>query len=179
MRTKIKDQATNLYRFIKRKIYRQADTIYRHYLSWSIGADTGSRRRTIAIKIVREVEAGEVTEAVAMDKLLYLFKHYKKQYRSTLLLPFYGVNKEKLRLLDGNNCFYCQKEMNQITNHPDSATIEHLLPKSKGGQNYFDNYALSCRTCNMAKSATLTPQNGLFQQLESRLLNKGILAKSN
>ncbi len=42
-------------------------------------------------------------------------------------------------------CFYCQKEM---TN---DATMDHVVPKSKGGKKSRKNIVLACRNCNSKK----------------------------
>tara|TARA_R110002110_G_scaffold82712_3_gene215117 strand:+ start:4772 stop:5248 length:477 start_codon:yes stop_codon:yes gene_type:complete len=45
--------------------------------------------------------------------------------------------KQKLFERDGDKCFYSGKEMT-----PEEATIEHLIPLSKGGKNNIDNLVL-------------------------------------
>ena len=44
---------------------------------------------------------------------------------------------------DGNGCWFCGEAMT-----PFDTTIEHLIPKSKGGTNALANYALAHRQCN-------------------------------
>ena len=50
----------------------------------------------------------------------------------------------RARLLDrdGNGCWFCGEPMD------DDCTIEHLVPKSKGGRDALANYALAHRQCN-------------------------------
>lgn len=47
-------------------------------------------------------------------------------------------------------CAYCDKQLNEST-----ATIDHILPKHKGGQNVKNNMACCCGPCNKAKASTL------------------------
>lgn len=42
-------------------------------------------------------------------------------------------------------CAYCGKELS------DDATIDHVIPRSKGGSNSLDNLLPSCRSCNTSK----------------------------
>lgn len=44
-------------------------------------------------------------------------------------------------------CLYCFKPLTK-----DEATIEHIVPKSKGGSNKKHNTAICCRSCNELKS---------------------------
>jgi 5-methylcytosine-specific restriction endonuclease McrA len=45
-------------------------------------------------------------------------------------------------------CEYCQS---QAKFSPDPFSIEHILPRSKGGTNASDNLALACQGCNNYK----------------------------
>ncbi len=43
---------------------------------------------------------------------------------------------------------------------PDQATVDHVVPKSKGGSEDFDNLQLLCRKCNQDKGDTLLLDDG-------------------
>ena len=47
-------------------------------------------------------------------------------------------------------CAYCDKEVNK-----DTATIDHILPKFKGGHNVKSNMICSCSKCNRLKGSHL------------------------
>lgn len=47
-------------------------------------------------------------------------------------------------------CHYCKKELTE-----DTVTIDHLIPKSRGGSNARHNLALACTECN-GKKGNLT-----------------------
>lgn len=53
---------------------------------------------------------------------------------------------EKLSLRDGWNCKYCNIGLTQKT-----ATIDHVIPRSKGGRRTLQNEVLSCSICNNQK----------------------------
>lgn len=50
-------------------------------------------------------------------------------------------------------CEYCQSQ-SRFTNQ--AFSIEHIVPKSQGGQNTLDNLALSCQSCNNHKYTKTT-----------------------
>lgn len=62
--------------------------------------------------------------------------------------------------------------------HPDqknSATIEHVTPRSKGGADHPDNYAMSCSECNKKRG---TMPADLFQDIiDGRLVIESELTK--
>lgn len=53
-------------------------------------------------------------------------------------------------------CIYCAKQ-GDVNTGPDKRQwhVDHLYPKSRGGDNEPDNLVLSCATCNLQKSAKL------------------------
>jgi 5-methylcytosine-specific restriction endonuclease McrA len=54
---------------------------------------------------------------------------------------------------DDYTCQYCQKKLCH-----QSATIDHIIPRSKGGQTTFDNTVTSCFRCNNKKGQRLLNQ---------------------
>jgi hypothetical protein len=50
----------------------------------------------------------------------------------------------------GWRCAYCDKQLSEHT-----ATIDHIIPKHKGGQNVRWNMAAACSNCNRSKASTL------------------------
>jgi hypothetical protein len=50
-------------------------------------------------------------------------------------------------------CFYCGKELvPPSSDHPhNEQCLDHLIPRSRGGQGTPDNLVSSCRACNTAK----------------------------
>lgn len=47
-----------------------------------------------------------------------------------------------------NKCHYCQRQMNFINGSKSRATREHLVPKSRGGQDTYSNMRAACHRCN-------------------------------
>ena len=47
-------------------------------------------------------------------------------------------------------CAYCSKQLNENT-----ATIDHIVPKYKGGHNVRSNMCCCCSQCNRDKASTL------------------------
>lgn len=60
--------------------------------------------------------------------------------------------KQQLARVYGSKCWWCQENLLVET-----LTIDHLLPKSRGGSDSLENLRLSCRPCNNARGNSLYP----------------------
>lgn len=81
-------------------------------------------------------------------KLKYLIK---KNFCRGLVFSRKAVFKR-----DNFVCQYCWKEL-----RTNSATIDHILPRSSGGQNTFQNCVTSCWDCNNQKGNRTPEQAGM------------------
>jgi 5-methylcytosine-specific restriction endonuclease McrA len=82
---------------------------------------------------------------VRMPSVMKLVKLVKTLYR--IRIPF---NKKNVVARDNLKCAYCGTSKKALT-------IDHILPKSRGGATDFENCVASCRDCNAAKR-NLTPK---------------------
>lgn len=58
-----------------------------------------------------------------------------------------------LTAAQGGLCYYCGLPMSLALGLPITATIDHVIPKSKGGPNHMDNYVGACHDCNQKKGS--------------------------
>jgi 5-methylcytosine-specific restriction endonuclease McrA len=68
-----------------------------------------------------------------------------------------ALSKRNLMLRDEHECQYCGKHL-----RADTATIDHVVPVSRGGRNTWKNTVLSCKPCNNTKD-NRTPQEAGMQ----------------
>ncbi len=61
-------------------------------------------------------------------------------------------NRQNIIWRDQNTCQYCGKNFST-----ENLTIDHLLPKSRGGKNTWKNLVAACKKCNQKKGCR-TPQ---------------------
>lgn len=63
------------------------------------------------------------------------------------------VNRHRIMRRDGYSCVYCGSKKN--------LTIDHIIPKSKGGGNTWTNLVTCCSPCNLKKGDKLLHESGL------------------
>jgi len=70
----------------------------------------------------------------------------------------HGIQPTRHNLLwrDGHRCQYCAKKF------PDQQlTLDHVIPKSRGGQNSWENLVVACKKCNQKKGSRLPSESGM------------------
>jgi hypothetical protein len=94
-------------------------------LTWT-GASLGHYRAFLDGAPIAELKTGKTSKARPAPK------HSKTENKRIALAE-----------RDGNDCWFCGRTMES-----NDRTLEHLVPKSKGGPNNLDNYVLAHRSCN-------------------------------
>lgn len=72
-----------------------------------------------------------------------------------------SYSKYNVHIRDNHTCQYCSKKLNNKT-----ATIDHILPKSRGGQNTWENTVTACGVCNTRKD-NKTPREANMRLLRT------------
>lgn len=120
--------------------------------------------------IYKKYELGEIREHLKEnelpEKLVYHEKDYKDSLRRMNIL-------NDLIERDGNKCLHCKKEATLFAMGKDVAnrwhmdlyreepegllmfTIDHVFPKSKGGEDKLENFQMLCKVCNEDKGDDL------------------------
>ncbi len=63
--------------------------------------------------------------------------------------PIYKDFRKRLRMLLWLRCPHCHYCRTELTY--EESTLDHVIPKSKGGKRNPDNVVLACKTCNNLK----------------------------
>lgn len=75
------------------------------------------------------------------------------------------INRNSIKMVFSRNAvfkrdnFYCQFCGIQLT--PNKITIDHIIPKSRGGQTSFENCVAACHECNKKKGSRLPQEIGM------------------
>lgn len=80
-------------------------------------------------------------EAFQIPSVIVLFRYIDEKFFS---LP---CTRKNILTRDDHQCQYCGNHFRES-----DLTIDHVIPRSKGGKNEWNNVAAACRTCNQRKS---------------------------
>jgi len=68
-----------------------------------------------------------------------------------------ACNRQNIVLRDNNQCQYCANYFPL-----DKLTMDHVLPKSRGGKNTWENLVAACKKCNQKKGSRTTKESGMI-----------------
>ena len=83
-----------------------------------------------------------IPDVIKLKKYIYI-KHSK--------IP---LTRKNILKRDNNICQYCGKNKSEVT-------IDHVIPKSKGGKDSWINLVAACKRCNQKKGARTPTQAGM------------------
>jgi 5-methylcytosine-specific restriction endonuclease McrA len=89
-------------------------------------------------------------EAFQIPKTVVLKKYVK--------LPdiMYRPNRRNIFLRDNYSCAYCQRQL-----AAEELSIDHIIPKSKGGKETWENLITACKKCNCLKGDRTPEEAGM------------------
>ena len=106
---------------------------------------------TYSQRIIRTAE-GLLLRVPAVMRLIKLIRSL---YRSRV--PF---SKANILVRDGQKCAYCGSTRGKLT-------LDHIIPKSRGGASTFENCVASCRPCNNYKGCRTPREAGMALQVSA------------
>lgn len=65
-------------------------------------------------------------------------------------------NRRNVYTRDNYTCQYCAVQLNPV-----DLTIDHVIPRSKGGKSTFENCVVACQTCNRRKADKTLKESGM------------------
>jgi 5-methylcytosine-specific restriction endonuclease McrA len=91
-----------------------------------------------------------VRSSIRVPEIIVLTEHDSPPRRS---VPF---SRRNLYRRDGYRCQYCGKGQSAA-----ELSIDHVVPRSRGGRTTWDNCVLSCIPCNVKKGSRLLNEAGM------------------
>lgn len=104
-----------------------------------------------SVRIVRTAE-GIIIKVPAVMKLIKLIR--------ALYVNRVPFSKKNILVRDGFKCAYCGRERQRLT-------IDHIIPKSKGGKANFENCVSSCKPCNNKKGDRTPREAHMFLKVKA------------
>lgn len=100
------------------------------------------------VAVIEEASDNETFGHFPVPRVLRLIRYVKLAWRT--VSPRYS--KKKLFARDNHTCAYCGKEAN---------TVDHIVPRSKGGLSTWENTVASCLRCNHKKRDRTPKEAGM------------------
>jgi 5-methylcytosine-specific restriction endonuclease McrA len=116
-------------------------------------------KRAIKLEVKGKVEVLEYTSMIVRNaertvekfipKVMKLVEFVKTIYKHKV--PF---SRKNVLVRDGFKCMFCGTKSEKLT-------IDHLVPKSKGGKSTFGNCVAACKKCNSTKGNKRLEDTGM------------------
>ena len=110
----------------------------------AISIRSARRALTLVVKdraVIQEHTGQEIYPGIYMPSVIRL-----KEFRY-IPVRVQIVSRKNIFLRDRNICQYCGKHL-----HSSLLTLDHIVPRSKGGRDTWDNLVACCPTCNRKKA---------------------------
>ncbi len=119
-----------------------------------------SVKRAVALlmhEVAERVEDGDkvlrsVNRAFPVPSVIRLKRFVKRPYRQRV-----AFNRRNLFKRDDHTCQYCGTRSNDLT-------LDHVLPRSRGGPTSWDNVVACCKRCNARKRDRTPEEAGMALQ---------------
>jgi 5-methylcytosine-specific restriction endonuclease McrA len=114
-------------------------------------------------KVVRTVDDEWKVPSILVLKE---YKYFKKHAKYT---------KKNIKVRDNFHCQYCGKMFSER-----SLTIDHVLPRAKGGKTSWENTVAACKPCNQKKKddTRMKPKNFPYRPTYYQLAKKLIIKQA-
>jgi Restriction endonuclease len=92
----------------------------------------------------------------SVELLRYVYARWKYERKGEIAVTRRGILKR-----DKFTCAYCGKDT--------ASTIDHILPRSRGGEDSWDNLVAACLKCNNVKDDRTPKEAGMRLLFEPRI----------
>lgn len=113
-----------------------------------------SARRALVLVLADKADVVAASDQAVHSEHLSLTVPSVVRLRHYVRIPYRAavpLNRRNLALRDAGRCAYCGER---------GATIDHVIPRSRGGQHVWDNVVLACQPCNSRKGDRLLAELG-------------------
>jgi 5-methylcytosine-specific restriction endonuclease McrA len=101
-------------------------------------------------KTIRNANGAEIK----IPAVMRLIKLIRTIYRSSV-----AFTKRNVLVRDGFKCAYCGTRRERLS-------IDHIIPKSRGGRTTFENCVAACKSCNLRKGGRTPSEAKMYLRLK-------------
>jgi 5-methylcytosine-specific restriction endonuclease McrA len=131
-------------------ILLNADYSYLNTIKWKKALTLLAKGKVSVLKYGKRVIKTSSGIIMKIPVVLRLIKFIRTVYRTKV--PF---SKKNVMIRDGMKCTYCGDKNARLT-------IDHIVPKSKGGKSTFENTVAACKPCNNKKGSKTCAESKMY-----------------
>jgi 5-methylcytosine-specific restriction endonuclease McrA len=136
-------------------ILLNADYTFLNLVNWKRAICLVAKGKVEVIKDSRDTVRSATGAEYRIPAVLRLIKLIRTIYRAGV-----AFTKRNVLVRDGFRCAYCGS-------HRDRLSIDHIIPKSRGGQTAFENCVAACKGCNLKKGGRTPSEAGMYLRLKA------------
>jgi 5-methylcytosine-specific restriction endonuclease McrA len=140
--------------FMTHCVLLNADYTFLNVVHWKRAVCLQAKGKVEVIKNSAKIVKSSGGAEFKIPAVMRLIKLIRTIYRTGV-----AFCKKNVLIRDGFRCAYCGSQKFRLT-------IDHIIPKSKGGKSDFDNCVAACKPCNTKKGDRLPSQVSMY--LKSR-----------
>jgi len=130
-------------------IVLNADFTYLNTINWKRAIKLLIQKKVEVLKYSSKVVKG-FNHMIKIPLVVKLIKFVRSVYKGSVPL-----SKKNIFVRDQYVCQYCGKKVKR------GATIDHVIPRSRGGTFSWDNVVTACIKCNQKKGCKLPSEAGM------------------
>ena len=126
-----------------------ADYTYLNIVDWKRALCLVVKNKVQVLSYSERIVRGAEGLVMKVPAVIKLIKFIRAIYRARV-----HFNKRNVLVRDRFVCMYCGKKSRDLT-------VDHIIPKSRGGKSDFDNCVACCKPCNNKKGDYRPEEVGL------------------
>jgi len=127
-----------------------ADYSYLNTVKWKKALTLVVKGKVSVVKYSKNIIVSASGMVMKIPLVMKLIKFIRTVYRTRV--PF---SKKNVMIRDGMKCVYCGTKNTRLT-------IDHIIPKAKGGKSTFENTVAACKPCNNKKGSKLCSEVKMY-----------------
>jgi 5-methylcytosine-specific restriction endonuclease McrA len=131
-------------------ILLNADYSFLNLVNWKRALCLMAKGKVEVVKDSRATVLSSGGRIFRVPTVLRLIKLIRTIYRAGV-----AFSKRNIFVRDGFRCAYSG-------NHRDRLSIDHIIPRSRGGKTTFENCVAACKACNLKKGGHTPSEAGMF-----------------
>jgi len=136
-------------------ILLNADYSFLNLVNWKRALCLMAKGKVEVVKDSRATVLSAAGKIFRVPAVLRLIKLIRTIYRAGV-----AFTKRNVLVRDGFRCAYCGSQRDRLS-------IDHIIPRSRGGKTIFENCVAACKICNLKKGGRTPSEAGMYLRIKA------------